>query len=93
MAGVLGLRNDKPIAAVVIQKRKQNGLQVFKRLLNCMYQVRIPTYPLPKFLLGTLPVLLHNVHSYVHLPKKIKINQLIKTKQQQQQQQQQKTQH
>jgi hypothetical protein len=38
--------------------------------LNCMYQVRIPTYPLPKFLLGNLPVLLHNVHSYVHLPKK-----------------------
>jgi hypothetical protein len=66
---VLGLRNDKPITAFVIQKRKQNGLQVFKRLLNCMYQVRIPTYPLPKFLLCTLPVLFHNVHSYVHLPK------------------------
>lgn len=49
MAGVLGLRNDKPITAFIIQKRKQNGLQVFKRLLNCMYQVRIPTYPLPKF--------------------------------------------
>jgi hypothetical protein len=69
MAGVLGLRNDKPITACVIQKRKQNGLQVFKRLLNCMYQVRIPTYPLPKFLLCTLPVLIHNVHSYVNLPK------------------------
>jgi hypothetical protein len=81
MAGVLGLRNDKPIAACVIQKRKQNGLQVFKRLLNCMYQVRIPTYPLPKFLLCTLPVLIHNVHSYVNLPKNKLISQLIKQNQ------------